>query len=453
MKEKIKLFGTDGVRGRANYSPMTVETALLLGRAVGMAFRKKGNDRHKVVVGKDTRLSCYMFENALISGLCSMGIDTLMVGPLPTPGVAFITRAYRADAGVMISASHNSYHDNGIKFFSSEGFKFSTEWEDGIEQLIENRSFENALPADQDIGKNTKIGDAQGRYIEFVKATFNKRLSLKGMKIALDCSNGAGYYVAPLIFKELDATVFSIGVNPNGLNINLGCGSLHPEAVQREVLNTQADVGIALDGDADRVILVDEKGSFIDGDLILAICAKQMFASGELENNKIVPTVMTNCGITYALEKLGIQCIPSQVGDKHVIAKMLEEGANLGGEQSGHMIFLDYNTTGDGLVTALQVLQIMKGTGKKLSELASEFKRVPQTLVNVVVHQKAPLEHLPVVTQLIKEKEKMLGKTGRVLVRYSGTESICRVMVEGEDAAFVRAAGNEIAEAIRKEIG
>ncbi|MCB1112050.1 MAG: phosphoglucosamine mutase [Chlamydiales bacterium] len=447
-----KIFGTDGVRGRANHYPMTVETALALGRAAGKLFRSH-QGKHRVVIGKDTRLSCYMFENALIAGLCSMGVDTLMVGPLPTPGVAFITRAYRADAGIVISASHNPYYDNGIKFFSSEGFKLPDSWESEMEELIYVNDFNDSLPADGSIGKNTKIDDAMGRYIEFAKGTFPRRESLGGMKIALDSANGAGYKVAPLIFRELGAEVFELGNRPNGLNINSDCGSLHPENVQKALLEFGADVGIALDGDADRVIMVDEHAQIIDGDIILAICARDMQERGTLRNNKIVSTVMCNLGLVKAMGKLGIEVIQTKVGDRNVIQAMLDHDANLGGEQSGHVIFSDFNTTGDGLVSALQVLRVMRRTGKKLSELAALVTKFPQALVNVKVSSKPPLESLIHVQDSIEQVQKHLENNGRVLVRYSGTEFLCRVMVEGEDAREVQEFADMIAKVINTEIG
>ena len=446
------IFGTDGVRGKANYYPMTVETALALGRAAGKLFRRH-NGKHRVVIGKDTRLSCYMFENALISGLCSMGIDTLMVGPLPTPGVAFITRAYRADAGVVISASHNSFQDNGIKFFSSDGIKLSDEWEYEMERLISENYFENDLPEPSDIGRNTKIDDAAGRYIEFVKATFGKRLSLNGMKIALDCANGAAYRVAPHVFKELDGQIFPFGVQPNGLNINDGCGSLYPEVVQKAVIEHHANVGIALDGDGDRVILVDENAQIVDGDQMLAICAKYMAENGMLKNNRVVATVMTNMGVINALQDCGIEVITSAVGDRYVVKEMIDHDAILGGEQSGHMIFLDHNTTGDGLVSALQVLKIMITTGLTLSGLAKQFEKYPQVMVNVAVQSKPLLNEIENVRKIINKVEEGLGSKGRVLVRYSGTENLCRIMVEGEDQHKVKVYADQIAEIISQEIG
>lgn len=446
-----KIFGTDGVRGRANHYPMEVEIALALGRAAGRIFRtRKGKQR--VVIGKDTRLSCYMFENALIAGLCSMGVDTLMVGPFPTPGVAFITRAYRADAGIVISASHNIYRDNGIKFFSADGFKLPDSWEREMEALVHNNNFNKDLPADWDIGKNTKINDADGRYIEFVKATFPKKRSLKGMKIALDCANGAAYKVAPLVFKELDAEVFIYGNHPNGLNINENCGSLHPEKAQKAVIAHGANVGIALDGDADRVILVDEKGNLVEGDTILAICAKDMKENGQLRNNKVVSTVMCNMGFIKAMNDLDIEVVLSQVGDRYVIQEMLKNDVILGGEQSGHLLFLEQNTTGDGLVSALQVLRIMIESGAKLSELASIVKAFPQTNIAVKVSSKPPLKTLKKTLEAIAAVENELGSKGRVLVRYSGTEDICRVMVEGPDEALVKKYASDIAEVVGEEI-
>lgn len=431
---------------------MTVEIALALGRAAGKLFRTH-QGKHRVVIGKDTRLSCYMFENALISGLCSMGVDTLMVGPFPTPGIAFITRAYRADAGIVISASHNPFYDNGIKFFSSDGFKLPDNWEEQMESLVKKNDFDDALPADDEVGRNTKINDADGRYIEYVKATFPRRLSLKNIKVALDCANGAAYKVAPLVFRELDAQVHVYGNSPNGLNINEGCGSLHPEMVQKAVIDHRCDVGIALDGDADRVVMVDENAQIVDGDTILAICARDMQKQGLLRNNKVVATVMSNFGFLKAMEQLGIEVIKAPVGDRYVIQEMLKVGASLGGEQSGHMIFLDHNTTGDGLVCALQVMRIMIETDSKLSDLASIFKRYPQACVNVKVKSKPALETLKTVQQAKLQVESMLADSGRVLVRYSGTEDICRIMVEGPKVKQVHEMANLIAAAVRNEIG
>jgi phosphoglucosamine mutase len=449
----LKIFGTDGVRGKANKLPMLPEIALALGRAAGKILQGHSSRKARVVIGKDTRLSCYVFENALISGLCSMGVDTLMVGPLPTPGVAFITRAYRADAGIVISASHNPYYDNGIKFFDSEGFKMPDAWEREMEALVLKNDFQDCLPQDDELGRNTKIIDADGRYIEFVKATFPRGQSLKNLSIVLDCANGAAYKVAPLVFKELDAKVFSYGVQPNGLNINQNCGSLHPGTVQKGIIEHRADVGIALDGDADRVVMVDENAQIVDGDTILAICARDMHKRKLLKNNRVVGTVMSNLGFIKAMEGLGISVIKSQVGDRYVIQDMLLHDANLGGEQSGHVIFLDHNTTGDGLVCALQVLRIMIETDAKLSDLASFVQSYPQTCVNVKVDSKPPLESLERVKEAIASVENTLGNSGRILVRYSGTENICRVMVEGTKYKQVIQLAQEVAQAVNEEIG
>ncbi len=451
-KRTRKIFGTDGVRGRANHFPMVPEIALALGRAVGKVLRKR-TGKARVVIGKDTRLSCYVFENALIAGLCSMGVDTLMVGPLPTPGVAFITRAYRADAGIVISASHNPYFDNGIKFFDSQGFKWPDSWEEEIEQLVEKNYFQDCLPSDCEIGKNTKISDADGRYIEFIKATFPRKYSLNNLSVVLDCAHGAGYKVAPLVFRELDANVFSYGINPNGMNINEDSGSLHLETVQKGVIDHHADIGIALDGDADRVLLVDENARKIDGDTILAICARDLQQRGLLKNHRVVGTVMSNLGFIKSMESLGIDVIKSQVGDRYVIQAMMQHQANLGGEQSGHVIFLDYNTTGDGLVCALQVLRIMIETDSKLSDLAAFVQHYPQTCINVRVVAKPPLESLHKVSAAIADVQDTLGEEGRILVRYSGTENLCRIMVEGVKQKQVMQLAESVAAVIRTEIG
>lgn len=446
-----KLFGTDGIRGRANKYPTTPEIALALGKALGCVLRKN-NGRHRVVVGKDTRRSCYFFENAIISGLCSMGIDTLMLGPLPTPGVAFITKAYRAAAGIMISASHNPFYDNGIKIFSSDGFKLCDEKEREIEEIVLNQNYLEA-PLDADIGKNKRIDDVDGRYIEHLKNSFVFGGTLNGIKIFLDCANGAGHRVAPLAFWELGAEVVVTGNLPDGLNINANCGALYPDGIKRGVLEHKADVGIALDGDGDRIMMVDENGELVDGDMILAICAKEMKERGQLINNRIVGTVMTNFGVVRFLESLGIEVLLSKVGDRYVIQEMREHEAFLGGEQSGHLIFLNHATTGDGILSALQVLSIMRQSGKKLSQLASVVKKYPQVLINISVREKPPLEQLKGVQALIKEIEQDLHGKGRVLVRYSGTENLCRVMVEGEDAQKIQAMADAISTAITNEIG
>lgn len=446
-----KIFGTDGVRGHANTYPMTVEIALALGRAVGKFFRHQPG-RKRVIVGKDTRLSCYMFENALIAGLCSMGIDTLMLGPFPTPGVAFITRAYRANAGVVISASHNNYYDNGIKFFSSDGFKFPDSWESTIEQFVHENNFESDLPSDDEIGRNRRIYDVDGRYIEFCKATFPRTQSLASLKIVLDCSNGAAYKVAPLVFKELDANVVLLGCEPNGFNINKECGSLFLSLAQRTVIEQKADVGIALDGDADRIIMIDELGQIVDGDTILGICAINMKQKGLLKNNRVVSTIMSNLGFIKTMEEAGIEVIQSQVGDRYVIQDMLKYESNLGGEQSGHTIFLDHNTTGDGIVSALQVLRIMIETNSKLSTLAATIKNYPQVILNIKVKAKPPLDSLIETTKGIEEAKTLLGNEGSVIVRYSGTEQILRVTIQGPKQKYIEQLAKEIANSATKEI-
>lgn len=448
-----RLFGTDGIRGKANSFPMNVETTLALGRAFGVWLRQNNSERIRVVLGKDTRLSCYIFENALIAGLCSMGIDTLMVGPLPTPGVAFITRAYRADAGVVISASHNPYTDNGIKFFSAEGYKFPDSFEQKIEALVKEQNFEKHLPSDSQIGKNSKIDDANGRYIEFVKATLPRRFSLKGIRVVVDCANGAAFRVAPLTLRELDAEVFAESNTPDGLNINEHCGTLHLESLQKSVMARRADVGIAFDGDADRLIMLDEKANIVDGDMILAICAYDMQQRGELLNNTVVGTIMSNFGFIKSMEDLGIQVVQSKVGDRYVIQEMLNHKSNLGGEQSGHLIFLDHNTTGDGLVSALQVLRIMKERGKKLSELTQIMNRYPQVLLNIKVATKPEIQEIPGLSAAIKGVEKKLVDKGRVLIRYSGTENVCRVMLEGPNHAFCQKHAATLADLIKTQIG
>jgi phosphoglucosamine mutase len=451
-KKKEKLFGTDGVRGRANLYPMTVETAVKLGKAIALFLRRK-QLRPRVVIGKDTRLSCYMFENALIAGLTSMGADTLMVGPLSTPGVAFITRAYRASAGIVISASHNPFYDNGIKIFTSEGFKLPDSVEEEMATMVAADDFSNSLPEDENLGRNKRISDSDGRYIEFVKATFPKGKNLNGFKIFLDCANGACHRVAPLVFSELDAELHVVGNEPNGLNINDNCGALHPELARKGVLSHQSDVGIALDGDGDRLILIDEQGNVVDGDTILAISAVDLKNRGELKNNRVVATVMTNLGVLQFLKEHGIEVILSKVGDRYVIQEMLSHDCFLGGEQSGHMIFLEHNTTGDGIVSALQVLRIMQQTKKPLSQLASSIKKYPQKLLNVRCKTKPPLEGLEQVQMAKNEVETQLGSKGRVLLRYSGTENLCRVLVEGPEMKDVMRFAEKIANAVKSEIG
>lgn len=447
-----KLFGTDGVRGVANVHPMTTEIAMQLGRAAAHIF-KKDNRRHRVVIGKDTRLSGYMIENALASGICSMGVDVLLVGPLPTPGIAFITSSMRADAGVVISASHNDYQDNGIKFFSRDGFKLPDEMELEIEELIFSNKIDALRPVASDVGKAYRIDDAQGRYIVFLKHSFPRDLDLQGLKIVLDCANGAAYKVAPQVLSELGAEVIPLGVSPDGTNINKGCGSLYPEVMAEAVRENRADIGIALDGDADRVIFVDEYGNTVDGDQIMAICATRMIDEGTLAKNTLVATVMSNMGLQIAMEQAGGSIVRTDVGDRYVVESMRANGYNLGGEQSGHMIFLDHNTTGDGMVSALQVLAIMQRSGKPLSELAKVMIPLPQVLVNVRVSERKPIAELAKTSKVITSVEERLGKTGRVLIRYSGTEPLMRIMLEGEDAIDIHKWAEEIAAAVKEEIG
>ncbi len=453
MSIEKKLFGTDGVRGVANIEPMTTEMAMQLGRAAAYVFKNDGNRRHRVVIGKDTRLSGYMIENALVAGICSMGVDVLLVGPLPTPGIAFITSSMRADAGVVISASHNPYQDNGIKFFSNTGFKLPDELELRIEELIINRRLEDLRPIAAEVGKAYRIDDAIGRYVVFLKNAFPKDLDLQGLRIVLDCANGAGYKVAPAVLTELGAEVIPLGIKPDGTNINEGCGSLHPEVMAEKVREYRADLGIALDGDADRVIFVDEKGVEVDGDHIMALCGTEMIKAGQLQKKTVVATVMSNMGLDIAIKKAGGKVIRTAVGDRYVVEEMLSGGYNLGGEQSGHMIFLDHNTTGDGILSALQVLAIMQRKGKRLSELARVMTSLPQVLVNVPVRKKAELHEIEPIKKIIDEVEAELGDKGRVLIRYSGTEPLLRVMLEGENQNRITVLAEQLAAAVREHLG
>ncbi len=439
-----KLFGTDGIRGRANEWPMTPETALLVGRAVGYLFRNK-EGRHRVLIGKDTRLSGYLLENAMASGLCSVGAEAMLVGPLPTPAIAFLTTDMRCDAGVVISASHNPYYDNGIKIFGRDGFKLSDELEAQIEDMVLNGTISDFRVKDAEIGRAYRIEDAQGRYIVHLKNTFPKEFTLEGLTIVLDCAHGAAYRVAPAVFEELGARVIKLGVSPNGLNINEGCGALHPELVSEAVRKHGADLGIALDGDADRVIVVDEKGEIVDGDQIMALCAREMKEAGTLRGDAVVATVMSNMGLEKALEEMGLRLLRTKVGDRFVVEEMRRGGYNLGGEQSGHIIFLDHATTGDGILAALQLLSVMKRRERPLSELASLMEKFPQVLINVKVKEKKPPEEIPGLPELVKKIEEKLGDEGRVLIRPSGTEPKYRVMLEGTDEEKIRTFAQEIA--------
>ncbi len=445
-----KLFGTDGIRGRANRWPMTPEIALQVGRAVGYLFRNH-KTRHRILIGKDTRLSGYLLENAIASGLCSVGAEALFVGPLPTPAIAFLTTNMRCDAGIVISASHNPYYDNGIKIFGRDGFKLSDELEAKIEEMVLNETISSFRAEEADIGRAYRLEDAPGRYIVHLKHTFPKDLTLDGLKIVLDCAHGAAYKVAPAVFEELGAEVVKIGVEPNGTNINLDCGALHPEKVRETVLKEQADLGIALDGDADRVIIVDEHGDLVDGDQILYMCAREMKEEGLLKGGAVVATVMSNMGLEKALSELGLKLVRTKVGDRFVVEKMRQEGYNLGGEQSGHIIFLEHATTGDGILAALQVLAIMKKKEKPVSELA-KLEKFPQVLVNVSVQKKLPEEEIEGLSPLVKRIEQELGRDGRVLIRPSGTEPKYRVMVEGLDEEKIRSYAEEIADHIMKKL-
>ncbi len=447
-----KLFGTDGVRGVANVHPMTTEMAMQLGRAAAYVFRN-GHKRHRIVIGKDTRLSGYMIENALVAGICSMGVDVLIVGPLPTPGIANITSSMRADAGVVISASHNPFQDNGIKFFCREGFKLPDEVELKIEDLIFSKKIDSLRPIATEVGKAYRIDDAVGRYVVFLKSTFPKDLDLTGLKIVLDCANGAAYKVAPAVLEELGADVVLLGAKPNGTNINAGCGSLHPEVISEAVKEHRADLGVALDGDADRVIFVDEFGNEVDGDHIMAVCATDMLKQKKLRKNTLVATVMSNMGLDIAIKKAGGKIVKTAVGDRYVVEEMRKGGYNLGGEQSGHMIFLDHNTTGDGMQTALQVLAIMQRQKKTLAELAEVMIPLPQVLVNVRVAEKKDIMTIPEIGKLVGEIEAKLQDEGRLLVRYSGTEPLLRIMLEGQDKYQITGWGKEIADLVEKKLG
>ncbi|MDH4226957.1 MAG: phosphoglucosamine mutase [Deltaproteobacteria bacterium] len=446
-----KLFGTDGVRGIANIEPMTAETALKLGRAIAYVFKKEPR-RHRIVIGKDTRLSGYMLESAMMAGICSMGVDTLMVGPLPTPGIAFITSSMRADAGVVISASHNPYQDNGIKFFSRTGFKLPDSIEAEIEEFISDDNDPTHRPTASAVGKAYRIDDAIGRYVVFAKNTFPKELTLEGLKIAVDCANGATYKVAPEVFSELGADVISIGVKPNGENINKDCGSLHPEGLIAEVKRTGANIGIALDGDGDRCILVDEKGNLIDGDHIMTVIALDMIKKGTLKNNTLVSTIMSNSGLEAPIEKAGGRVVRTGVGDRYVVDEMIKGGHNFGGEQSGHIISMDHTTTGDGVISSLQTLAVMVREGRALSELASVMKTYPQILLNVKVKEKKDLDTIKPVAKALKDVQERLKGRGRAFVRYSGTEPLARITVEGESETEIKAMAEDIAVAIRKEL-
>ncbi|MFQ5840228.1 MAG: phosphoglucosamine mutase [Candidatus Methylomirabilales bacterium] len=447
-----KLFGTDGVRGVANEEPMTPETAVKLGRAIAYICKQR-KGRHQIVIGKDTRLTGYMLECALTAGICSMGADVLLVGPLPTPGIALITRSLRADAGVVISASHNPFEDNGIKFFSGDGLKLPDEVEERIEGLILSGEIDTIRPRAREIGKAYRVNDAAGRYIEFVKGTVPKGMSFKGLRVVIDCAHGATYKVAPAVLRELGAEVIPLNVQPNGVNINDQCGSLYPEVVRGAVLKQQADIGISHDGDGDRAIFVDETGAVVDGDHVMALCALDFQRRGILRGKTLVATVMSNVGLEVAMREAGIRLVRTPVGDRYVQETMLKHGFNLGGEQSGHLIFLDHNSTGDGVVTALQVLSILVQRGLPLSHLTQCMSAYPQVLLNVRVTRRADLEALPRVAQAIDRAKTRMNGDGRILVRFSGTEPVVRVMVEGKSERLIHRLAKGIAGAITAELG
>jgi len=446
---KQRLFGTDGLRGQGNIFPMTPEIALRLGLAAGQYFRN-GKKSHRVVIGKDTRLSGYVFETALTSGLCANGMDVFLVGPMPTPAISYLTRNMRADLGVVISASHNPFMDNGIKFFDETGFKLPDEVEDEISELVLNQGTKWDYPAAEKVGRAHRISDARGRYIVYLKSSFSRHLTLDGLKIVLDCAHGAAYGVAPVVLEELGAEVIKVGVAPDGLNINQKCGSLYPEVISRMVQEEGADLGIALDGDADRLIVCDENGRILDGDQIMALCALELLEKGALPGNMLVATVMSNMALELFMEAHGGRLLRTRVGDRYVVEAMRREGAMLGGEQSGHLIFMEHSTTGDGLLAALQLLRIMREHEKPLSELAGLLTPFPQVLRNVHVERKVPFEDAPKVQAAVRKVEGELKGKGRVLLRYSGTEAVCRVMVEGPDEDKVILFADEIVDICEK---
>jgi len=432
----MRLFGTDGIRGVANRFPMSVEVALKVGKALTYLLSKE-EPHPRILIGKDTRLSGYMFENALVAGICSMGGEAILLGPIPTPGIAFLVRDIRAQAGIVISASHNPFYDNGIKIFGPDGFKLPDHLEEEIEELVLDKDFDKEGPSGQDIGRARRMVDGLGRYLVFLKRIFPQELDLKGMRIVVDCANGATYKVGPTLFWELGAEVLPMEVEPDGLNINRGCGALYPEKMAQKVVELGADVGLAFDGDGDRVIFSDRKGRIYDGDCIMALCGLEMAKRGILKGKTVVATVMSNLGLDLCLKEHDIKVIRTKVGDRYVVEEMLQGGYNLGGEQAGHIVFLDHTTTGDGLLTALKVLSILRETGKDLSEYAGLIKPLPQVKCDVRVTKKVPLNELEELQRLISKSESLLSGRGRIVVRYSGTEPVLRIMVEGEDKEMI----------------
>lgn len=448
-----RLFGTDGVRGVANTPPMTPETVLALGRAVATVFGEgcHTRGRPRILIGKDTRLSGYLFETALASGVCSVGADVLLVGPLPTPGIAYMTVSMRADAGAVISASHNPFEDNGIKFFGRDGFKLPDAVEDRIEAMVLDKSLLAPPATGRAIGKAWRIDDAAARYCVSLKSHMPRDLRLDGLRMVLDCANGAAYRVAPMVFRELGATVIESNCEPDGSNINEHCGALYPDKMARRVVEEGADLGLALDGDGDRAILCDAKGQEVDGDGILAICATWMNERGLLRGNGVVGTLMSNFGLERALARIGLHLVRTDVGDRYVVEAMLRDGYNLGGEQSGHIVFLDHSTTGDGILSCLKVIEIMLRQGRALGDLASVYERYPQVLLSAAVSSRPPLESLTNLSAAVNHAEGILGRGGRVNVRYSGTSPVIRVMVEGEDETRIRALAEGILAAARED--
>jgi len=447
-----RLFGTDGIRGVANTYPMTTEIAMQVGR--GIAFLVKDfKHGHRIVIGKDTRLSCYMLENALAAGICSMGVDVLLSGPLPTPGIAFITTSMRADAGVVISASHNPFQDNGIKIFSRTGYKLPDQQEADIEDLIFSQKMAALRPVADEVGKASRIQDCRGRYIVFLKHTFPSNYTLDDFHVVLDCANGATYGVAPHVFEELGAKVTKIGVEPDGKNINDECGALHPQRMAEIVKKTGADIGIALDGDGDRLIVSDEKGNIVDGDHIMAICARDLMTKKKLKKKTLVATVMCNMGLEVAMKKMKGKLVRTQVGDRYVVEEMRKNKYSFGGEQSGHLIFLDHNTTGDGILAALQLLSIMIKRKKPLSELSTIMESFPQVLKNVRTSKRIDLDLIPDFHKTVKTMEEKLGNDGRILVRLSGTEPVVRVMAEGKNFDTIDTMADELCHMIEKADG
>ncbi len=445
-----KLFGTDGIRGKANEHPMVPELLLRVGRAIAHVAGRGKAHSPRVLIGKDTRLSGYMIETALASGICAMGGRVILCGPVPTPAVAHLTVDMRADAGIVISASHNPYEDNGVKVFGSDGFKLADDDEAEIERLVQD---DTLLTATGKIGRAEKQEDARGRYVVFAKRTFPQDLTLDGLRVVVDAAHGAAYRVAPMVLAELGANVTAIGVKPNGTNINRECGAMHPDHVRAEVVHRGANMGIALDGDADRVILVDEKGQVVDGDAVMSMCAARMMQEGTLRKKTVVATVMSNLGLERALHAIDAKLLRTQVGDRYVVEAMRSGGYNLGGEQSGHLVFLDHASTGDGMVAALQVLAVMLRTQKPLSELAARaLERVPQVLHNVTLPSRKPLERMRALHALQTKVERDLGKTGRVLVRWSGTEAKLRIMLEGPNEKKLRTLASELEQAARADL-